>query len=181
MLQKFKNKTHLNLTNYEPHILKDITDGSIYQNFLADQKNRRPEEIYTFLLNSDGIKVCNKSELSIWPVYLAINEIPLQYRFCVDNVIVAGLSVAYSKPKMNTFLKPIIQELMKYEYGIDVSIDKNIKDIAYFYTLHAVFDKPARADILNIKNANGSYGCLKCLQPGETLKLKKSSSNLLLH
>jgi hypothetical protein len=37
----------------------------------------------------------------------------------------------------------------------------------------AVFDKPAKAAVLNMKSFNGFGGCTKCLQLGETLKGKK--------
>ncbi len=30
----------------------------------------------------------------------------------------------------------------------------------------AIFDKPAKAAVLNMKSSNGFYGCTKCLQPG---------------
>ena len=124
-MRKFRQKTHC--INQETDDLKDITDGAIYQKFLLKRKDKRPSDIFTFLLNTDGIKICNKSDLSIWPIYLVINEIPIQYRFCVNNVIIAGLSVANSKPNINIYLQPIIDELAMLEYGIDLSYDKNEK------------------------------------------------------
>ena len=41
-------------------------------------------------MNTDGIALAEKSNLSLWPIFLAINEIPIEERFCIDNVIVAG-------------------------------------------------------------------------------------------
>jgi hypothetical protein len=47
-------------------------------------------EAFTFLLNTDGISICEKSGLTIWPILLAINEIAIGDRFCIDNIIIAG-------------------------------------------------------------------------------------------
>lgn len=64
--------------------------------------------------------------------------------------------------------------MKRLEYGLGFNCDtekyKNVK----FFLLTAVFDKPARAMVLNLKNSTAFYGCLKCLQPGKTLKTKKS-------
>ncbi|CAF0989646.1 unnamed protein product, partial [Brachionus calyciflorus] len=42
--------------------------------------------------------------------------------------------------------------------------------------ISGVFDKPARAMILNTKNSTAFYGCLKCLQPGKTLRTSKGGN-----
>jgi hypothetical protein len=68
--------------------LKDITDGQIYQTLLNDRKLSKNS--FTFLLNTDGIALCEKSKLGIWPVIFVINELPVQIRFCIQNVIIAG-------------------------------------------------------------------------------------------
>lgn len=80
-----------------------------------------------------------------------------------------GISIGESKPNFNVFLQPIVQELKLLEYGFEVEF-KNVKRDSKFFLINAVFDKPARAAILNINNPTGFYGCLKCEQPGETLK-----------
>jgi hypothetical protein len=46
-----------------------------------------------------------------------------------------------------------------------------IKKIRYsFHLLFAIFDKPARALLLNMMSSNGKYGCVKCQQKGETVQ-----------
>ena len=54
------------------------------------------------------------------------------------------------------------------ELGIACEIKNGLTKILKFFLLLAVFDKPARASVLNIISSNGNYGCLKCLQPGKT-------------
>lgn len=72
--------------------ISDITDGAIYSDFLKSDNGPwlRNRKAFTFMINSDGISVSLKSKLTIWPVYLVINELPSEKRFCIDNVIIAG-------------------------------------------------------------------------------------------
>jgi hypothetical protein len=48
----------------------------------------RNKEALTFLINTDGASICKSSKLTLWPVYLVINE--LDSRFSLENVILAG-------------------------------------------------------------------------------------------
>ena len=141
--------------------ISDIKDGSLYQNFKAAKPS---DNVYSFALNSDGISLCEKSNLTIWPIYLALNELDISHRYDFDKLIIAGLCVGHSKPNIEYFLKPICDELAALEIGIQ------IKNNWYsFYLLYAVFDKPARAAILNMTSSNGKHGCLKCQQKGENV------------
>ncbi len=75
-----------------------------------------------------------------------------------------GISVGHEKPAFNRFLHPIVNELKLLEHGVCLDIEGSL--ITKFFLLNAVFDKPARASVLNVKNAWGKYGCLKCTQSG---------------
>jgi hypothetical protein len=61
-----------------------------------------------------------------------------------------------------------LQELKFLEIGQNFQINSTLRKILKFFLISGVFDKPARASILNIISSNGYYGCLKCLQPGVT-------------
>ena len=73
-------------SNESDDLIKDVKDGSIYKDF----RNTNTNKAYTFTLNTDGISLCDKSNLSIWPVFLAINELDIESRFYIDNIIIAG-------------------------------------------------------------------------------------------
>ena len=62
---------------------------------------------------------------------------------------------------MEVFFKPIISELKKLERGIEIEINKDLKKMIKFYAIAGVFDKPARAAVLNIKSVNCYYACLQ--------------------
>ena len=80
-----------------------------------------------------------------------------------------GFSSCHSKPNINIFLTPIIKQLISLEnIGMKCLDDDNQPQIIKFFTLFGIFDKPARRDVLNIIGSTGFFGCLRCLQPGET-------------
>jgi len=85
---KFSELSNTNLTND----LVDITDGSIYKKLLESEDSHLFEnkKAFTFTLNTDGISPYKKSKLTIWPVFLVINELPLEKRFSIDNIVLAG-------------------------------------------------------------------------------------------
>ena len=153
--------------------LTDITNGDIYKEFMSAKSDQ--DNIFTFILNTDGVSKCSKSNITIWPVYCTISEIPEGERYCLENIVIAGISVGDSKPNFDIFLAPIIEEFLRLEKGIDISEKNYATDFVYLYVLYAVMDKPARADLLNLKSSNGEFGCLKCLQPGRNAVTKKSN------
>ena len=62
-----------------------------YQNLLqTDGDLLKSGKAFTFILNTDGISVSDRSNLSIWPIYLAINEIPIANRYSIENIIIGG-------------------------------------------------------------------------------------------
>lgn len=64
-------------------------------------------------------------------------------------------------------------QLKELEYGIDISINGISRDIRFFL-IGSVFDKPARADVLNMIGSNGFHGCLKSYQPGQTYQTQSN-------
>lgn len=75
----------------EAGVIKDVYDGTLYEEIV----NKEQTKFFTFLLNTDGVELCEKSNLSIWPFFLVINELPLEIRFNFDNVIIAGKILKY--------------------------------------------------------------------------------------
>ena len=72
--------------------LNDIYDGKIYQGLLngEDGESFKKREAFSFTINTDGISLCKKSKLTIWPVYLVVNELSIDKRFSIENTIIAG-------------------------------------------------------------------------------------------
>ena len=78
--------------NKASNFIRDVCDGQLYNDLLnsKDGKEILDHKAFTFIMNSDGIQLCQKSKKTIWPLFLAINELPIGERFCIDNVIIAG-------------------------------------------------------------------------------------------
>ena len=62
-------------------------------------------------------------------------------------------------------MNPIVCDLKKLEYGIRFNVGSQTRNVKFFL-IAGIFDKPAKAMILNMIQWNGYYGCTKCLQPG---------------
>lgn len=62
-------------------------------------------------LFSDGVPVFKSTKFSIWPLYLAVNELPPNHRFLRKNMLLWGVWFGAEKPDMNTFLTPFVQDM----------------------------------------------------------------------
>ncbi|CAF1027826.1 unnamed protein product [Brachionus calyciflorus] len=166
---------HLNIRSQIDSILKsqnDIldfeenTDNEIYRKISSNHNN-----FITLTINTDGMSVFKSSKTTIWPVYLTINQLDKQHRFKLKNVLLAGLWVSREKPVFEVFLKSIIEELKILEQGIVIN-----GEIVKIFLTNGVFDKPARAAILNTIQFNGKFGCIKCYQPGKNIPSAKNGT-----
>ena len=82
----------INLTDNEisnPRILRDISDGRIHKKISKEEKTTN-SNIFTLTISTDGVSLCEKSNLGIWPVYCVCYEIKKELRFCPENVIILG-------------------------------------------------------------------------------------------
>ena len=75
--------------------ISDIHDGKVYQDFLKTSEGYSVLEKkgISFIINTDGIEISDKSFCTQWPIFLACNEIPLESRYCFENIIVAGFNL----------------------------------------------------------------------------------------
>jgi hypothetical protein len=160
-----KNLSLLDSTTFQfstdPNVLNDFKDGKLYKRLIESDigDKIKSQRAFTMTINTDGISSYRYSKLSIWPIFLSINEIPIDKRFCVENVVVAGFSVGEAKPDVNHFFHPIVKELKRLEYGFEMrKLDKTAVSVS-IHLLAGVFDKPAKAGVLNMVQFNGFYGC----------------------
>ena len=84
----------------------DLTDGSEYRKL----KICFPESL-SLTCNTDGVPVFSSSNVSLWPVYFTINELPLRMRN--THMLLSALWLGSVKPRIDTLFSPILQELEK--------------------------------------------------------------------
>lgn len=153
--------------------IHDIYDGNLYKRLFNSGQLSNPNNI-SFICNTDGVPLFKSSRFSLWPLYLAINEIPMKKRFLKENMILAGLWYGKTKPSMWSFLKPFYESLRDLE---EVGVKFYSPDCGEFmcksFLICGTFDLPARALVCNSTQFNGQFGCWKCLQPGGTVSTEK--------
>lgn len=143
--------------------IKDVMDGKMYQNLL--KQGTLAADDLTLLWNCDEVPIHKSAMYSIWPLQFTVNELPYSQR--KENVIVAGLWFGSEKPKMNTFLKPFIDECHDLAQNPFQWRDSNgTVHSSKVFSLVCSSDAVARPLLRNCKQFNGEYGCDWCLHPG---------------
>ena len=147
---------------------KDIYDGNIYNQLFENNGPLSEAENLSFVSNTDGAPVFKSSSISIWPLFLSINELDIRRRMMPENMILAGLWFSTVKPAMCTFLKPFITSMKQMYSGIKCFSPERGLFTCKAFLLAATADLPAKALLCNSVQYNGSFGCWHCVQKGET-------------
>lgn len=117
--------------------------------------------------NTDGVSPFKSSLLTIWPIFLALANLPPKVRTLKRNIIITCVFwIAETKPSMPVFLghfKKIIDRINTT--GLVVKTRNGLKKFN-LKPLFGVFDLVAKAPIMNMMQFNGKYGCPSCLHPG---------------
>ena len=64
-----------------PCSLPDISDEEMYRKLCEPGQVLYGNNNLTLILNTDGVTLYKSSRSEIWPIYLAINEIPVVERY----------------------------------------------------------------------------------------------------
>ena len=113
-------------------------------------------------INTDGAPLLKSKSFSLWPVLGTIIEFNQSSREKFQNMIILSLWVHNSKPQKSFFEKT-------FEQLIDLK-EKKIKINGYDFSIRCqagLFDLPAKAMILNVKQFNGKFGCISCFHPSQ--------------
>lgn len=166
-------RTHRFSRNVPQGCIQDVYDGEIYQKlfnsgFLKDKNN------LSFAMNTDGVAIFKSSKISMWPVYLLVNELPLKERKKRENTLFYGIWLSSKKPMMWSFLKPLFEEIKTFETdGADMVDHDGISFTCHATLLTCTCDLPAKALVCNSMQFNGAFSCWHCLQSGKTEKTDK--------
>lgn len=98
-----RNSLNFRFTRATPeNVLRDIYDGDMYKELSHPGAILHNKDNLSYVFNSDGSPLYKASGTSIWPIQLAINEIPPAERR--KNMILAGLWHGKGEPRMDIFL-----------------------------------------------------------------------------
>ena len=71
-------------------------------------------------MKPDGVLVSKSSKVSLWPLFLIINELPYHKHMANENMIFAGLRFKEKKLAMWTFLKPHTHSFVLLEKSVEM-------------------------------------------------------------
>ena len=149
---------------YNENEITDVMDGKGYQDFINLIPEDHKKKYLTGIFNSDGSVKFTGSKNSLWPIYLLINELPIQERF--KNTFLCGLWFGRKKPDMAIYTTQFVKKMNQI---LQIGIQSLINNITIKFRLYLIIccvDSVARAIIQLLKQFNGHYGCSWCLHPG---------------
>lgn len=147
----------------------DVINGRAYRKLLEEKVISKND--ITLQWNTDGVKIFKSSKVSLWPIQVAINELPYHSRR--QYMMLTGLWCGSSKPIMKLFLKPFVDELIElHEVGMICATPQTAELITVkVHTILASVDSVARPMLQNMKQYNGEFGCSFCLNEGERISI----------
>lgn len=166
--KRLLNKHHryydwmVNKRRFTPGLIKDFYDGKKYRDFVRSLPLNKKMSYATLILNTDGAQVFERSQESLWPIYVMISQLPISIR--MKNVICCGLWFGQKKPDMSNYLKTFVEFFNENltKSGIICEIDGQERRI-FFYVLVCCVDTDARPTCQSTTRFNGHYGCSWCL------------------
>ena len=120
-----------------------------------------------FTLYTDGISLFDKSNLSIWPIYMVFNNIPYKYRYNLSNICIVGIYFGNSKPDMQVLFKKVFNPHLNVLNTLFFYRNMTIKFIFKFL----VCDKPAKSMCLNFQSHNATYFCPICIAKSKNVSI----------
>ncbi|XP_014672137.1 PREDICTED: uncharacterized protein LOC106812709 [Priapulus caudatus] len=124
-------------------------------------------------MNTDGVALIRSSKLSVWPIYLTINEIPPGKRYTRKFRIFAGLWFGEHKADMLIYCEPLIKEFQNLYNQCFEILHCGKQLLVRTVMLSGVFDSPARSSAQGFLQFNGYNSCPNCSIPGENLKVSE--------
>jgi len=70
--------------------ISDIYDGSMYKYWMNNEFLKNPHN-FSLSWYTDGVPVFKSTQISMWPIYLTINELPFKDRKTPENTLLLGL------------------------------------------------------------------------------------------
>lgn len=110
----------------------------------------------SFTFNTDGASIFKSSKVSVWPIFLVINELPYKLRMKRENIILDSLWFGTQKPAMGTFLKPFQLSMKELYNGVECISPEIGTFVSKSILLCGTFDLPARSLVCNHIQYNGS-------------------------
>ena len=146
--------------------INDVWDGRIWKSFNRDNcENCFFKNIHNvaFIINVDWFKPFKHSEYKVGGIYLNILNLPRTERYKTKWTMLIGLIPGPSEPKenINSFLKPLVNDLIELWNGIQIHCSSTTTLIRG--ALIAVScDIPAARKVCQFLGHKANKGCSRC-------------------
>ena len=122
----------------------------------------------TLCLNTDGVPIFNSSKTAIWPVLLALNELPMHLKS--RYVMLAGLWVGKGKIVPDLVFPFVVKQLNSLQQNpVQWKLANKEKVMSHVFVISVAVDAPARCIVQGHTQFNGEFGCNWCEQQGEVV------------
>jgi hypothetical protein len=137
---------------------------------IASPKDQQNFNIGTYTFSTDGVNLHDSNSLSVWPLFITLNQLPPEQQKCM----LIGLWYGQNAPNMNTFLSIFKDEanLLANE-GLDWKDSEGTRYKTKLFPACFTADSPARAKVLNMKSHCGYKACYKCKHGGKLVAIKE--------
>ena len=169
---------HWRNRNIPPGVMADIYDGAVWKSFLDRHNNYFFENKNNLglLINIDFFQPYKHVRYSVGAIYLAILNFPRHLRYRKENMILLGIIPGPHEPKLtvNSFLEPLVLELVKLWEGIEISTPEG-KKVVHAAIICNSSDVPACRKVSGFVGHSAAKACSRCLKDFPTEKFGDKS------
>ena len=153
--------------------LGDIYDGKVWKDFASLWSSDGDSIDLALMLNCDWFQPFKRrSNVSIGVLYAVVANLPPSMRFKPENILLIGVLPALSKEpsSLNSFLQPVIENLLTLKNGVKMGMKKNITA----RLICTSSDIPATRKLGGFLGHSAILGCSKCLKTFDTMTINGS-------
>ena len=147
--------------------VSDIIFSNYYQLLSHNGQFLSYKYNFSAQFNTDGVKLRKSSGVKLWPIYLALNELPANIRFHRENMILAALWQGKGQPPYFHYTEKFSNTVHELYYNGFIIIHDGEEIHIKLGVFLGTMDLPAKCKILNMTQFNGMYGCSTYEQPGK--------------
>ena len=158
-------------------MLSDIYNGNIWKEFLnvAGAPFLAAPLAFGLMLNIDWFQPYTHTVSSVGVIYLVVMNLPRTLRYKPENLMIIGIIPGPTEPRhdLNSYLDPLIEELLKFWSGIKLRICSSTgvvrEEVVKCAILCVSCDLPAARKACGFLSYSAKLGCSRCLKvfPGK--------------
>lgn len=156
-------------------VIEDIMDGKYYTKLCEKGQFLHNKSNISLIFNTDGAPLYSSSSVSLWPVFLAVNELPSPDRFSKQNMLMWGIRQGKGKPPFNVYFEPFATQMTNlYNDGVQIvlAVEQSPITVKAAVILGST-DLQGKSYLLCMTQHNGESGFLTCEEPGIVVKQGK--------